>query len=156
MLIMVRLRRLQLLVWCLLLPLLGTSLPRAAVWQCAHAAQVVTSFPPSASAMPCRMKHPTMACCRTASPVLPRGASFHAPPCKPTLTPAAPLPVARLAPASVLLADTDAAPTAFARVPPAVVFPPTLMAAAPRGPPPLPLAALARASAHGLRAPPVS
>lgn len=152
------LRRLQLLVWCLLLPLLGTGLPHAAVWRCAHAAQLVTALPALPSAMPCRMAgHRTMACCRSAAPGTPRRllrASIGLAPCKPVLTPAAPAPIARLTPSRTLLVGSDAAAADFPRVRPALPFALPLTASTPRGPPPIPLASLAQASAHGLRAPP--
>ena len=153
---MPRLRRLQLIVWCLLFPLLGTGLPREAVWQCAHAAQIITLLPASPSAMPCRMAHQTMACCRTASPETPQRASLHAPPCKPTVTPATAAPVARLTAAFALLIAADASPADFPQARPLLPGSLTVTASAPRGPPPLPLASLTHASAHGLRAPPLS
>ncbi len=159
-LIMARLRRLQLLVWCLLFPLLGTGLPHAAVWRCAHAAQLVTTLPASPSAMPCRMAgHKMMACCRSASqatPQTPRRAAVQAPPCKPRLTANAPTPAARLTPSRTPLTGTDAVPADFPRVRPDLPSALLLTASAPRGPPPLPLASLAHASTYGLRAPPLS
>ncbi len=95
-----------------------------------------------------------MACCRTASSETPQRASLHAPPCKPTVTPAAPTPVARLTAAFALLIAADVAPADFPQARPLLLHSP-VVTAAPRGPP-IPLASLTHASAHGLRAPPLS
>lgn len=155
--IMARLRRLQLLVWCLVFPILGGSLPRASVWRCAHAAQLVTTFRASLSAMPCHMAgHGTMTCCRDMSRSTSRRAAFQTPPCKPTLAVAAPIPVARLTPAQTFAVGADA--SLVDRCFDAAALLPALLLAVsiPRGPPNILLAASCHASAHGLRAPPLS
>jgi hypothetical protein len=156
--VMAKLRRLQLLALCLLFPLLGTGLPYAAVWRCAHAAQLVTLALTSPTAMPCRMAgQMAMACCRAVRhETPPPRASLQAAPCKPTVTPAAPAPVAHLSSAPLLLAGADAAFAALHSDAAALLPTLPITVAAPRGPPNIPLASCLHTASHGLRAPPLA
>jgi len=165
---MVILRRLQLLLSCLLAVLLvsGSALPPAALWQCRHAARVVdAAFVALPSAMPCSRggRMPPMACCPPEKVVVRWGSSLTCKPallcapCQPTLTRLAALPAASITETNARLR------LSLASLPPAFPLPAAFLPSAPiilslrqRPPPTLGQSQSAPEHAPGLRAPPVA
>ena len=148
-------RRLKLLSFVLLLPLLTFAMPPAAVWSCAHATQLVTLLTPASVAMPCRMagKMP-MACCRAVqNSHSPQRATLQQAPCKPILSAIAANVIVRLTPFSHFVPELDGFSYQWPVHPPVISG---TLSERPllRGPPNLPLAAFTLSYSHSLRAPP--
>ena len=156
---MATLRRLYILLSCLLVTLVGvgSALPDAAQWQCHHAAHLVT-VSAAALPMPCRMAAPMpgMACCPSPPPAAQTAVSTRQAlsglVCHPTLTRLTALPAPGLPGARVLLHRSllSALPLPAALLTPV----PLVRALCPRPPLDVPLCASAPVYAPGLRAPP--
>ncbi len=158
------LRRSKFLVFILAVMLAaGSALPSSALWQCRHAARVVSaSFLAAPAVMPCRMADapmPRMACCPAPAAVTQNTSSHRAslttPPCHPAFIGLAALPCACVSEMQFSLrltlafALTPVLPLFAAALPP-VPDPLSLC----RRPPPVSSAQSVPLRTPGLRAPP--